>query len=398
MKNQITSRLLAIIALVAIGIYCIHCRPAWSPHSDKIAYVYWDERNGDELCGIAIYDLNTSENQSIVEVTEESEKEALIPIEVFWPKKGNELIYVSASSDTSGPGRSDEEKEGKITVSKYHLSTKETKQIKKINVPGVSCVSSLYPVILERERWVWIAGQDEEEGIDYYRVDIKKEKWRKCEEAIVFGDSKKLFFVKGFDSDDEMTFGKIRTRFFYKESILFTVRLKEAQEEEAEESVIPILAVPEKRTLFAYLKGSEDRLTLRVVDEKGKLSKEIKLPESIEIENGANPMLAAAWNPEGNVLWLGLTVEDDEDYVAIAEIDIEDGSVRLLRFEDKGIDEEVAPLHFALSPDKKYLAASVFGEEVPPAYLCLIDLTTEERTVTFIHPPGAELSSAEGEK
>ncbi len=394
MKNQITSRLLAIVALVAIGIYCIYCRPAWSPDSDKVAYVYWDERNGDELCGLAIYDLNTSENQSIIEVTEKSEKDVFIPIEVFWPEKGNELIYISALAD--------EEQADKIMVSKYNLQTNEKKQIKEIKIPGVSCASSLYPIILERERWIWIAGQDEEEDMDYYRVDIKKGKWRKCEEAIVFGDSKKLFFVKGFDSDDEMTFGKIRTRFFYKESILFTVRLKEAQEEEAEESVMPILAVPEKRTLFAYLKGSKDRLTLRVLSEKGEIIKEIGLPESIRVEDGegANPMLAAAWNPEGNVLWLGLTVEDedDEDYVAIAEIDIEDGSVKLMRFEDKSIDEEIFPLHFALSPNNNYLAASVIGEEFVPVYLCVIDLTTEERTVTFIHPPGAELSSAEGEK
>ncbi len=390
MKNQITSRLLAIVALVAIGIYCIYCRPAWSPHSDKIAYVYLDERNGDEFCGIAIYDLNTRENQSIIEVTEESEKDVFFPIEVFWPEKGNELIYISALAN--------EEQADKTIVSKYNLQTNEKKEIKKIMVPGVSGISSLYPIILERKRWIWIAGGDNGEDLGgSYRVDIKKGKWRKCEEAIVFGDSKKLFFVKGFDSDDEMTFGKIRTRFFFKESILFTVRLKEAQEEEAEESVMPILAVPEKRTLFAYLKGSEDRLTLRVLNEKGEIIKEIGLSESIEIENGANPMLAAAWNPEGNVLWLGLRVEDDDDYVAIAEIDIEDGSVRLIRFEDKSIDEEIFPLHFALSPNKNYLAASVIGEEFVPIYLCLIDLTTEERTVTFIHPPGAELSTAEGE-
>ncbi len=393
MNNQITSRLLAIVALVAIGIYCIYCRPAWSPDSNKIAYVYWDERNGDDRCGIAIYDLDTRENQSIIEVTEESEKDVFIPIEVFWPGKGNELIYISASSDTPSSGRSDKEKEGKIMiVSTYNLQSKETKQIKEINVPGVSCVSSLYPVILERGRWIWIAGGDDGEELDgSYRVDIEKGKWKRLDEAIVFGNDKKLFFVKGFDSDDELIFGKIRTRFFYKESILFSVSSKEAEE------VKPILAVPEKRTLFAYLKGSEDRLTLMVVDEKGKLNKDIKLPESIEIENGANPTLAAAWNPEGNVLWLGLTVEDDEDYVAIAEIDIEDGSVRLIRFEDKSIDEEVAPLHFALSPDKKYLASSVIGEEVPPAYLCLIDLTTEERKITFVHPPGADLAKHRGE-
>jgi len=336
------------------------------------------------LCGLAIYDLNTSENQSIIEVTEKSEKDVFIPIEVFWPEKDNELIYISALAN--------EEQADKIIVSKYDLQTNEKKEIKEIKVPGVSGPSSLYPIILERGRWVWIAGQDEEEDMDYYRVDIKKEKWRKCEEAIVFGNSKKLFFVKGFDSDDELIFGKIRTRFFYKESILFSIDVSKEAEE-----VKPILAVPEKRTLFAYLKGSEDSLTLRVVNERGKLIKEINLPESIEIENGANPMLAAAWNPEGNVLWLGLTVEDDEDYVAIAEIDIEDGSVRLIRFEDMSIDEEVAPLHFALSPDKKYLASSVIGEEVPPAYLCLVDLTTEERNITFVHPPGAELNSAEGE-
>jgi hypothetical protein len=165
MKNRITSRLLAVIALVAIGIYCIYCRPAWSPHSDKIAHVYLDKHNGNERCGIAIYDLNTGENQSIVEVTEESEQEALIPIEVFWPKKGDELIYISASSETSGPGRSDKEKEGEIAVSKYHLSTKETKQIMEINVPGVSGLSSLYPIILERGRWIWIVGGDDGDDI-----------------------------------------------------------------------------------------------------------------------------------------------------------------------------------------------------------------------------------------
>lgn len=395
MKNQIESRLLALIALLAIGIYCIYCRPAWSPHSDKVAYIYSDERNGNDRCGIAIYDVNTGENQSIVEVTEEAGEQSFIPIEVFWPKKGDELLYISAPSDTSGYGRSDEEKEGKITVSKYHLSTKETKQITEINVPGVSSASSLYPIILERGRWIWIVGWDNSDDLNgSYRVDIKKGKWRKCEKAIVFGNDKKLFFIKGFDSDDEVIFGKIRTRLFYKESILFRISLKEAEE------VIPILAVPEKRILFAYLRGNEGKLSLRAVDEKGKLTKDIKLPESLEIGDGEGKdlILGAAWNAEGTVLWLGLPVEDDGDHAIIAEIHIEDGSVKVMKFEDKSVDEEVSPLHFALSPDEKYLAASVMGEEGIPLYLCVIDLTTEERTITFIHPPEAALNIPEAEK
>ena len=374
MKNQTIPRVLAIIALVAVGIYSIHCKPAWNPEGNKVAHVYFHEQNGDTVCGIAIYDLATKENERIIEVQESGsgEEEPLVPIEVFWPKRGSELIYVSAPSGNEA---------GKIAISAYSLRTKEKKQIREVEIPGASIASSLWPLILEGKRWLWVAGEKK-----FYRIDMDRGQVREFKEGlIVLGQGKKLFFVSE-GGDEGITFGRIRTLFRVKASTLFTVPAQEGQE------LAPIVAAPpEKQTQFAYLKIADAESTVVVVDRKGKPTKEIALPRSM-VKNDPSHGL---WNPEGTVLWLGTAAEvaDGESRAVIAEIDIGTEAVKLIEFDEEKLLDDIAPLHFSLSPDRRHLACSVtIDEEI---YLCVVDLTGEERTPVLIYPPGHELGKPE---
>jgi len=392
MKDQFTSKILALIALGAIIIYSINCRPAWNPEGNKIAYIYSNKCNGDNYYGIAIYDLNKKESQSIIEATNEAQEEFLIPIEVFWSPKGDELIYVSTPKDDStfSSTSKDTKKSDKIVISKYNLQLKEKKKINEIQVPGVSSASSMYPIILKRERWLWIAGEDA-----YYRVDIKKNKGIKLkhEHAFVFGNNKNLFFVFKGDNN-ELILGKIKTFFVYKEELLFTIPLKE------KERTFLIGAIPAKRTQFAYIKNVEEKLQLIIVNKKGKSIKKIGLPDSVTLEDDEFPLhVQAEWNHKGTILWIVVKVKDKDkqDNFAIAEVNIVNESTRLIQFQDiaSKLEEEITPLHFALSPDQKYLAISLMGENL----LCLglIDLTNNERKVTIAHPSSDLLSKLQGE-
>jgi len=371
MGNQFKSKLLAIVALASIIFYSINCRPAWNPESNKVAYIYYDE----SMWGITIYDLITKENKFIVEVSqnESSNKgEIFVPIEVFWLKNGKDLIYVLA------PGEHDS-KTGILVLYKYNLIKNEEEKIDSFNIPGVS-TSSSGNIILERERWLWIAGED-----GYYRIDIKKGKTQKFKqkEEIVFGNDRKLYFASQSEKD-KIPIGKINTLFGIKGKKLFTIFQENGQK------ITLLLSTPLKQKRFAFLKYTEKETKIVLINEKGKYIKEINLPESIKIEAGSDDSLSfsSEWNQQGTILWF--TIRTENDKFAVAEVNFVEESVNIIKFDDIIYEtkEKIVPFpfQFALSSDQKHLAMSLMSEDYKSFRLGLIDLTTKERKITIIPP------------
>jgi len=370
MRNQFKSKLLAVIALASIIFYSINCRPAWNPKSNKVTYIYAD----DSGWSIAIYDLITKENKFIVEVSQNessNEGENFAPIEVFWLKNGNDLLYVLA------PAKQDS-KTGMLILYKYNLIKNEEEKIDSFNIPGVSIASSYGPILLEKERWLWIAGEDE-----YYRIDIKKRKTEKYtqKDEIVFRNDRKLYFASQGEKD-EIAVGKINTLFGIKEKKLFTIFQENGQK------ISFLLSTPLKQNRFAFLKYTEKERKIVLVNEKGKCIKEVNLPESIKIEdtNDSSLSFSSEWNHKGTILWFAVEIENDK--VAVAEVNFVEESVNIIKFDDIVYEsqKEIVPLHFALSPDQKYLAMSLMSEDYKSFRLGLIDLTTKERNITIIPP------------
>jgi len=380
MKEKFLSTLLAITAIFAIVFYAINCRPAWSPDSKKVAYIYSDKIGDEEFSGIAIYDLEKNENQSILEI-KKSNKEDIFPYEVFWIKGGKEIIYVL--------GPTDEKTSQTVTISRYNLKTKERKKICETMMPEISAGKSLvFPVTLEKGRWLWIS-----DGKMFRRLDIKTGKRQEFRDRdfIAFGSEKKVAFVEKF-KDDKIVFGKIKDLFFYKEAPLFSIPIEAGAGE-----ILPILAIPTKKIQFAYIKEVEEGYSLTVLDSQGKVVKEIALPDTISFDKDSSIMFASAvWDSNGESLWLPVEVLDEngEKYNAITEVNIINGSVSLIKFEDKNYKSKATPFYLSLSPDEKYLASEVMLEE-GGVHLGLVDLTAKERKVTFIHHP-ATISQKSG--
>lgn len=384
MTRRTEARLLAIIALAAVGIYSMSCKPAWSPEGDKVAYILGRQKGEQGRYAVAIYDLKTKQSETIGEQFKSEKEAGLCPFEVFWPKHGHEILYLSTPADGDHGNI--------IVVSAYDLKTKTTKQVQydleKIKTQRSSDETgsqdslsyALSPVLLQHRRWLWLSGDD-----GCRRVDLTGKKVRQLKQAqVVFGNEERIFFVAE-GSGDSIIFGRVKTFLGVRETPLFTVSARE------NETIIPVLAVPKDCVRFACVKSRDNKQTLALYDKKGACTKEIDLPESLECDD--HGVAGAEWNPDGSILWLATKGEDEagKEYTGIAEIQIDNGAVRIIKVNEDRRYGDLLPLHLSLSPTGSHLAASVMNTEAPEsdeyAGLCLVDLTTSDRNVTLLLPP-----------
>jgi len=366
MNNRTAAKVLAVMALVAIGVYSISCKPAWSPQGDQVAYICGAEVDDESQFAIAIYDFKNGQSRCIVQPKSGEAAARLVPIEVFWPKRGHKLYYVSAPED--------EEDAGTVRFSAYDLRTGQTEVLQEMPADGVFLMSSAYPILLHKQRWLWILGDDA-----CFRVDLKKRKATELKQAqVLIGAGRKVFFLRQAP-DDGFVFGRIRTFFSLKEAPLFTLSPEEGEE------LFPVTAVPEKRLHFACIKHTDKANAMMILDRKGVCTKEILLPRSIEFDHEFLP--GAEWNSDGTILWVTVSGEDDErtEYTGIIEINVPEGSVKVIKVNEDERYGDLKPWHLSLSPTGTHLAASMAGDD--GFALCLVDLRTEERAVTVVPPP-----------
>ncbi len=363
MRNEKFIGILGVLALLTLVVYILSCKPSWSPDSKKIAYVYMT----DEVGGIGLYDLSTGENASVLEI---SRKDRVpLPLEVFWLQNGKELLYVSLSEeDSSGEG----------IVSKYDLKTGKHTRVSGFRVPGLSASSASFLIYLEREKWLWIAG---EKG--YYRVDIKTGKRRalsKEGQPMIFSDGKNIFYLrnKGEGKDKRYIIGKIRTWFSYKERDLFTLPHR------GEQGINPLLTAPSSKTQFACIVESAGKFSLEILSSKGKTMKSIPLPDDLDFES-ITPLNSSFWEPGGNRLWFASGIKGQDKSCGIVEVNLPDQSCRMIKF-DPEISRKIENVfHFSLSPDGTALALSLTHED--NIALCLLNVSTDERKPVFIKAP-----------
>jgi len=381
MERRTEARGLAILALVAVGICALSCKPAWSPQSDKVAYICGRQENGKNCYAVAIYDLRTKESLFITQEDISGTVPCLIPIEAFWPKRSHQLLYVSAAAD--------EDQAGTVRISAYDLRTKTTSLVREVAVPGVYAASSLCPILLQGRRWLWILGNDV-----CFRVNLKTGKATPLKQVLPFlGGNRKVSFVR--QPDDEITFGRIRTFISLKEVPLFTIRPQE------NETLVPIAATPHGGARFACIRILGEAKTLRVFNKRGHCTKEVVLPESVGSDDDILP--GAEWNSDGSVLWIPVTGEEGagKRYTGIAEINVADGSVRIIRVNEDNRYGDLGLLQVSLAPNGRCLAASTLsdgeGEVRRQVGLCLVDLTTDERRVTVLLPSGTAAPPQRGE-
>jgi len=363
MKNEKFIRILGVLALLTLVIYILSCKPSWSPDSKKIAYVYIT----DDVGGIGLYDIPTQENVSVLEINRKDK--APLPLEVFWLQNGRELLYLSSLEEESG---------GEGIVSRYDLKTGKHTRISRFHVPGLSASSTSFFIYLEREKWLWIAG---EKG--YYRVDIKTGKRRalsKEGQPMIFGDGKNIFYLreKGEGKDKRYIMGKIRTWLSYKEKDLFTLPHR------GSEGIYPLLTAPSSSTQFAYIVESGGKAALEILSSNGKTMNSIPLPDDLDFDT-VSPLNSSFWAPKGDRLWFASGIKGQDKASGIIEVNLLEQSCRMIKFDPEIYQKIETVFHFSLSPDGTTLALSLTHED--NISLCLLNVTTEERKPVFIKAP-----------
>jgi hypothetical protein len=407
MESRRRSGLLAIAALVAVGIYSLSCKPAWSPDSGKVAYIAVSKvgegvnpieafaemtrgSSGDKKSddaekkesprhSVAVYDVKSKKCREVLGEALGEDGLHMVPIEVFWPKGGDTLVIVSVPSDDSTV-------KDRLLVCSHDLRSKTTRVLQDLPMSEVSGMSSLAPMILHKERWLWLCADEGEKGA-CYRVDLKKGRVRKLSQPEFFiGGGERVFYAKE-GPDNAIVFGRVKTFWGLKEKTLFTVP------GQGEDDFGPVLTMPSRCERFACVRKRGDTSTLEVFDGHGQRINTIALPGSVEFDGMPT---GVEWTPDGAVLWMAVAGEDADgaSYAGLAEIAVDDGSTRIIKLNPDGLPDGFTPLQLSLSPDGSYLAVTMMGDEC--VRLCLVDLRDEGRPVTLAPEPTAPQSAGAG--
>ncbi|MCP4640299.1 MAG: hypothetical protein GY851_07705 [bacterium] len=382
MRDSAASRFLAAMALVAVGVYCLSCKPAWSPDGDKLAYLCAGDVDGEEMHGVAVYDLASGANTCVFQSSAADRKRGFAPVEVFWPRGGNEVFWLTAGEEE---GDSDN---APFRVSAHNLDTGETRTVRRMKAPGLTTGASFLPTVLTDGRWLWYAAEGSPEGDCCFRVDLENGTVDHLSEAgIVMPCGRKLFYFGALE-DDSLVAGRIKTFFGLKQTRLFTVP------DEKGVSIEPILAMPRDTVRFGVLQERDGIQTAVVFNKRGKEIASVSWSDPIDCEDEVN---GAAWSHDGETLWLtgDISNPDGTGGPGIAEIDIATGMVCPIRIDQGDREDELGPMHLSLSPDGRTLAASGIGENTWG--LILVDLTKDERPTKVVGPPPMRPVKAEGQ-
>lgn len=371
MKNRNNIGFFALMAIAALAIYAMSCRPSWNPEGTKFAYVYY----GDKKQGVAIYDTQKDESTSMVEM--EAKNEECIILEVFWLKNGRDLLYVTQYKK--------EDDYSSFTVIKYNLKSKDSQIITQFVLPEFEKAAISTPVFLEKEKYLWILDSTDKEDIITYQVNIKNGKFKifggEDNPWHLIGNKNKIFYMKpSVEKKGEYTYGRINRFPWFKQKDLFQLKI------EKDKIFNPLMLKPEKKDIFAYLTAMDKRPTLIIFNSKGKQIKKIKLSDE-DIGEKSDDKLAlyyyCEWDMRGNRLWV---IGDNENRGGLYEVDIAKETSKFIPVPGK----KAMPWNLSLSPNEDMLAFSLSEEGEGINTFGLIDLRTEERKVKFIYPPGME--------
>jgi len=369
MNNRFLPRFLAATAVLSIMIYAINCRPAWSPDGKKVAWVYM----GEDLAGIAVHDIASEKTISLLEVPSED----LIPIEVFWEKSGKGLFYVSAPAE-------DGEKE-LVMVSRYDFKSRRHELVSRIALSGASMASSLYPIFLQKGKYLWI--YRDEEG--YCRINIRSGEKMNLpggKSRLYFDNGRRIYFLES-SSDKVLTITRMKSGLFSGEKKLFSLPL-----EHKEENLVPICSIPRDENRFACIHEDEDREVLTIYDRKKKRILNFPAPDGFSFlldDDNASGMTSSVWESSGKRLFLGCAKEEKDLFVAgFMEINVEKKSTNWIPVMKITGDDQLLLFQPSLSPGEDRLAVTMMTNE--QFYLGLVDISGKEKGVALVESPATK--------
>ncbi|MBI4327968.1 MAG: hypothetical protein HY674_22285 [Chloroflexi bacterium] len=371
---------LALIAMAALTIYVLACRPSFSPDGSKVLFPCLDPET--QSASVVLYDRTTRKSERVFALPGAGGAKEAPVLSAQWTPDGKQAVVIWHDEESKrfqvvvlplggrNPTRFFQVPEVKGTASR----------------PGDSALMSLVipPPIVGRHLFL---GGESLLRLDLETGEIKTEKISQ-EGIYLTREGAQVYYFAG--EDDEAEVGRLDT-----EKLTRTPLLQLKAKEQGEE-FSPFLAFTKDGARIAVTRGKEANAQLLIY--RGR-----QLEKTIPIGSEKQPMALgnSLWSPDGKTIYAAAVLKPTgpaKDFqFAVCEVPVQGGDVRIIPLfvidGSKGLDD-AANMFFqiALSPDGKTLAASFpfLDQEKVKAEdraLFLINLASGSRKVTRMPIP-----------
>jgi Tol biopolymer transport system component len=285
-----------LVAITAIVIYALSCRPAWDPAGKQLAF---PSRDG-ERSGIALYETGA---QRVRRVVEESGG-ALAGAQCVWSANGR-WLYVLRTVD-------------KQTLRLLRVDPAAGGVEELVDVKGLDDADTIYPPTLADDRWLWVSAGKREQKPQHgaFRIDLagrRAEHFFADDEKDLYvldGGPRGLFYLRGPDAGPT-EFGRLDPK-APRLARLLTLRKDDT-------SSFPAVEPSGRRVAWFDKAAAGPRL--RLTDERGKALDSIPLPVDVEdptfaLWTGRGVVAAAERRPKDGPAEVGLLYVDMESKAA----------------------------------------------------------------------------------
>jgi hypothetical protein len=293
-KQKTRNAALALIGLMALGIYILACTssPSFSPDDTKVLYPAIDPGSG--LIGMSVYDREARRSEMLYmlagyeDKTETQAKASPGLLRGQWLSNGQEVVIAYL-----GPGGGGKE-EGTVTLSVMPWATG-----RPIKTLVAACKSAgvfiMSPLCVAGDRLFYCPEEDQVVRIDLHTCDQVKHRFEDVTGKLALfptSDNRGVFYAEQKDgSDGKTVFGRLNPEDFRRTPLLVvTNRLYDETVGAMEDDKLwTVVAYDQPGKLLACLKGSKGKAELVVWrDSKVAFSRSVDMhTESLVFGNAA---------------------------------------------------------------------------------------------------------------
>lgn len=403
-------------AALALFVYVMSCRPAWSPDSKQVAFGFATEKGS----GMALFNVETGKSESVFVLPDKMEDCLVQPV---W--RGGKLVILCYV---------DEKRNGKennvILIMECNPETHEIREIATHEVPGDG-PSPVVPPVVDDTGNIWLSGI--EEGCSLLKIHPDGKTMEKVgpEKLVVLARGGDRFFYATVPDDDQEAprekrnlevglFDPAISNFERHYSHLDSIAMRTDHDEsdtkwqgpgknDVIKTIRPsIAAAPDgssccvtvefeggpHRLLWCYFGKKEDEAVTNDSDIKITFS---GMTSWTDLDNYVTAAGSSAFDSDGTILWtVGLKPKkvssDDLEIVLMKSLTI--GSLvldrKVLPF-DEAIeldDDMTIGLQPTISPDGRWLAVGTYPyKQTVSCPLAVVDLQSNDLDCRIVAPP-----------
>jgi hypothetical protein len=365
-------KFIALAAGLALIVYALSCRPAWSPDSSRVAFTY----TGEKTIGVALYHVETGQTEKVVSFS--GEHNDCFPQPLFYQDRVMVLNYRKdrAASET---------KDKEVLLMEFDLKTRSFTMMDILDL-GDADVTAIVPPVLDLEGNIWIGGI-EPEGYGLLKIDPKEKTVHPTgpDQFILINQGGGKVFYVSFQKKDKK---KLEIGIFHPQEEAFRP-ITVLEDQPIDDLAAIIAAAPDGSGCCIPVEWEGGETSLLFVKQADGAIRRFDLPMEVKSSGGI-----AFSNDSATVWFVYIPKNEDASDTRphLAEIHPEKGILRrvILPVNPEEINDDLAiALQPSLSPDGKWLAMSsvFFFEEESASPLFLVNIQSERLKVQSITPP-----------